>query len=176
MLDTIVDQRPGLASTSIPDFSDTSWSVEGNVNDGRGWGQLSVSLNKQAGAMTAHPCGDPEFVQGAACDERMLPTGERLVQRDVVDDHGVRSIQVVLLRPNRSGLSLEATNFLVKVRPTRRSRRQGPAPERDPARAGLHGGAARGTRRRDDGSPPLDGTAMRLGRRDAACGCRRARA
>ncbi len=115
MLDTIVDQRPELAFDLHPDFSDTSWSVEGNVNDGRGWGQLSVSLNKQAGAMTAHPCGDPEFVQGAACEERMLPTGERLVQRDIVDDHGVRTIQVVLLRPNRSGLSLEATNFLVEV-------------------------------------------------------------
>ena len=88
---------------------------QGNVNDGRGWGRLAVWLNKQAGAMTAHPCGDPEFVQGAACEERMLQTGERLVQRDIVDHHGVRSIQVALLRPNWSGLSLEATNFLVEV-------------------------------------------------------------
>ncbi len=115
MLDAIVDQRPELGFDLHPDFSDTGWSIEGNVSDGRGWGRLAVWLNKQAGAMTAHPCGDPEFVQGAACQERMLPTGERLVRRDIVDAHGVRSIQVVLLRPDRSGLSLESTNYRVEI-------------------------------------------------------------
>ena len=47
----------------------------------------------------------------------MLETGDRLVLRGLVDADGIRYVNVALIRPDRSGLILEATNFRLDPAP-----------------------------------------------------------
>ena len=111
MIDVIVAQRPELRFDLDPEVTKEAWALDGNADDGLGPGRLSVSVNRAPGALTAHPCGDPDFAQGAPCEERMLPSGDRLVLRGLVDADGIRYVNVALIRPDRSGLVLEAANF-----------------------------------------------------------------
>jgi hypothetical protein len=66
--------------------------------------------------LTANPCGDPDFVQGGRCGIQLLSTGARLVRRGLVEANDTRTLVVVLIQPDRSGITLEASNFSIDGR------------------------------------------------------------
>lgn len=113
MTRAIAAQRPNFRFDLERQRLDGSWILDGNANDGFGDGRLFIVVTDKAGALTEHPCGDRDFKQGAPCAERLLDTGDRLILRDTVVAKGTKAIEVVLIHPDRSGISLEATNFAI---------------------------------------------------------------
>ena len=91
---------------------DGDWNLDGDVDDGFGAGRLLVNVTAKPGNLTADPCADAEFRQGGTCVTRRLADGSTLVLRGVVKDPGgMRTIEVVLIHPDRSGISAEAGNW-----------------------------------------------------------------
>jgi hypothetical protein len=111
MTDAITAQRPAYRFRLTPDRLDGDWRLDGDADDGFGAGRLFVVVTKKRGAMTANPCVDRDFTQGGRCASRVLANRDRLVLRDVVDFEGIKTIEVALIHPDRSGISAEATNF-----------------------------------------------------------------
>jgi hypothetical protein len=110
MAATIAADRPLLRFDFHPDRLDGSWILDGNADDGVGPGRLLVVVSPRRGDLTAHPCGDPDFRQGGRCVERERPDGDRLVLRDQVTGGGVTTVLAVLIHPDRSGITAEASN------------------------------------------------------------------
>jgi hypothetical protein len=80
--------------------------------------------------LQADPCADPEFRQGARCIRRPLPNGDLLVLRDIVaDPGGMKTIEVVLVHPNRSGIGAEAGNWTIAALPNGTPLSQGELPK-----------------------------------------------
>jgi hypothetical protein len=113
MADAIAADRPTLRFDLHPDRLDGSWILDGNADDGFGPGRLYVVVSPRRGDLTAHPCGDPDFRQGGPCIEEQLPDGDRLVLRDRVTRGGVTTVLAVLIHPDRSGITAEASNMAI---------------------------------------------------------------
>jgi TolB protein len=111
------------------DRLDGDWRIDGDVDDGSGPGRLSVDVTLRPGMLEADPCADPEFRQGARCVRRPLPDGDLLVLRDVVaDPGGMKTIEVVLVHPDRSGIGAEAGNWTIATLPNGTPVSQGELP------------------------------------------------
>ena len=117
MAATIAADRPMLRFDLQPDRLDGSWILDGNADDGLGPGRLYVVVTPRPGDLTAHPCGDPDFRQGGVCVEQVLPNGDRVVLRDRVTSHGVTTVLAVLIHPDRSGITAEASNVEIPIPP-----------------------------------------------------------
>lgn len=115
MLEAIVADRPLLRLDLHPDELGGSWILDGNVDDGFGSGRLYVVLTPRPGDLTARPCGDPDFRQGGRCIEEERPNGDRLVLRDRVTGGGVTSVLAVLIHPDRSAITAEASNMTIDL-------------------------------------------------------------
>jgi hypothetical protein len=113
MYDTITSASPaGWSFDLTHDRLDGDWRIDGNVDDGAGPGRLYVDVTTRAGNLEADPCSDPQFTMGSPCETQHLDTGDTLVLRDVhTDPGGTKTIEVVLIHPDRSGISAEAGNF-----------------------------------------------------------------
>jgi hypothetical protein len=113
MFDAVRASSPeGWTFTLEGDRLDGDWSLDGAADDGHGPGRLLVNVTIRPGMLTAHPCSDPEFAMGGGCVERPLGDGDLLVLRDVVlDSAGLRTIEAVLIHPDRSGTGAEAGNW-----------------------------------------------------------------
>jgi hypothetical protein len=119
MLDAIrISSPPDWRFTLASDRLDGDWRLDGDVDDGSGPGRLSVDVTLRPGMLEADPCADREFRQGARCVRRRLPNGDLLVLRDVVTDPGgMKTIEVVLVHPDRSGIGAEAGNWTIEALP-----------------------------------------------------------
>jgi hypothetical protein len=117
MAETIAADRPMLRFDLRPDRLDGSWILDGNADDGLGPGRLYVVVTQRPGDLTAHPCGDTDFRQGGGCVEQVLANGDRVVLRDRVTSHGVTTVLAVLIHPDRSGITAEASNFEIPIPP-----------------------------------------------------------
>jgi hypothetical protein len=115
MLDTIRNDRPTARFDLTPDRLDGSWVLDGNADDGFGSGRLYVVVDPRPGDLLAHPCGDPEFRQGARCIEQELPGGDRLSLRDRVSGGGVTSVLAVVIHPDRSGITAESSTLVIDL-------------------------------------------------------------
>jgi hypothetical protein len=115
MLDAIrASSPPGWTFALNSDRLDGDWRLDGDADDGSGPGRLSVDVTVRPGMLEAHPCADQEFRQGARCEERPLSNGDLLVLRDIVmDAGGMKTIEVVLIHPDRSGVGAEAGNWTI---------------------------------------------------------------
>jgi sugar lactone lactonase YvrE len=113
MLGSVRDASPaGWRFELIGDRLDGDWRLDGSADDGRGPGRLYVDVTTRAGMMEAHPCSDHEFRQGARCVERPLSNGDLLVLRAIVTGRGgMRTIDVVLIHPDGSGVAAETGNW-----------------------------------------------------------------
>jgi Tol biopolymer transport system component len=131
MLEAIRASSPaGWRFTLDSDRLDGDWRLDGDVDDGSGPGRLYVDVTLRPGILEADPCADPEFRQGARCVRRPLPNGDLLVLRDVVaDPGGMKTIEVVLVHPDRSGIGAEAGNWTIGAAdPTPSSQSEAPTP------------------------------------------------
>jgi len=89
-----------------------------------------VDVTLRPGMLEADPCADPEFRQGALCLRRRLPNGDLLVLRDIVaDPGGMKTIEVVLVHPDRSGIGAEAGNWTIATLPNGTPVNQGELPK-----------------------------------------------
>jgi hypothetical protein len=121
---------PGWKFNLSSDRLDGDWRLDGWADDGSGPGRLFVTVTARPGMLTAHPCADPEFRQGGRCEERPLANGDLLVLRDVIEDAGgVRTIQVVIVHPDRSGVAAEAGNWIIDGIPPSVTQGDLPTPE-----------------------------------------------
>jgi hypothetical protein len=113
MLDGIREQSPaGWQFTLRGDRLDGDWRLDGDADDGHGPGRLYIDVSVRPGMFVSHPCSDHEFSQGAPCIERPLPDGDMLVLRDIViGPDGMKTIEVVLIHPDGSGIGAEAGNW-----------------------------------------------------------------
>ena len=111
MFETAVARHPGHRFQLVPDRLEGEWRLAGNASDGSGAGRLFLAVTTDPGQLSAHPCADQDFNHGGPCDERPLPNGDLLVVRGVAEDDLIRVIAVVLIHPDRSGISAEATNL-----------------------------------------------------------------
>jgi hypothetical protein len=116
MVDAVAADRPALRLSFTPDRLEGDWRLDGTADDGSGPGRLFIDLTRQAGMLTANPCGDPDFVQGGRCSIQLLATGARLVRRGLVEAKGTRTVVVALIQQNRSGITIEASNFAIAGR------------------------------------------------------------
>jgi Tol biopolymer transport system component len=124
-----VSSPAGWRFTLGSDQLDGDWRIDGDVDDGSGPGRLSVDVTLRPGMLEADPCADPEFRQGARCVRRPLPDGDLLVLRDVVaDPGGMKTIEVVLVHPDRSGIGAEAGNWTIATLPNGTPVSQGELP------------------------------------------------
>jgi WD40-like Beta Propeller Repeat len=131
MLDAIrASSPPGWRFTLGSDRLDGDLRIDGDVDDGSGPGRLSVDVTLRPGMLEADPCADPEFRQGARCVRRRLPNGDLLVLRDIVaDPGGMKTIEVVLVHPDRSGVAAEAGNWTIATLPNGTPLSQGELPK-----------------------------------------------
>jgi hypothetical protein len=132
MLDAIHASSPtGWRFALGSDRVDGDWRLDGDVDDGSGPGRLYVDLTLRPGMLEADPCADSEFRQGARCLRRPLANGDVLILRDVViEAGGMKTIEVVLIHPDRSGIGAEAGNWTIGPLATGTvSQGQIPAPE-----------------------------------------------
>jgi hypothetical protein len=130
MLDAIrASSPPGWRFTLDSDRLDGDWRLDGDADDGSGPGRLYVDVTLRPGMLEADPCADPEFRQGARCVRRRLPNGDLLVLRDIVaDPGGMKTIEVVLVHPDRSGIGAEAGNWTIATLPNGTPLSQGELP------------------------------------------------
>jgi hypothetical protein len=119
MYDTITSASPaGWSFDLTHDRLDGDWVIDGNVDDGAGPGRLYVDVTTRPGNLQADPCFDSEFALSSPCETQHLANGDTLVLRDVhTDPGGTKTIEVVLIHPDRSGISAEAGNFAAPVLP-----------------------------------------------------------
>jgi len=119
MLDAIrASSPPGWTFTLNSDRLDGDWRLDGDADDGAGPGRLSVDVTLRPGMLESDPCADHEFRQGAPCVKRQLSNGDLLVLRDIViDAGGMKTIEVVLIHPDRSGIGAEAGNWTIAALP-----------------------------------------------------------
>jgi hypothetical protein len=119
MFDAIrASSPPGWRFALEGDRLDGDWRLDGDVDDGAGPGRLYVDVTFRARMLEADPCDDSEFRQGARCERRHLPNGDLLVLRDVVvDPGGMKTIEVALVHPDRSGVGAEAGNWTIAALP-----------------------------------------------------------
>ena len=131
MLEAIrASSPPGWRFTLASDRLDGDWRLDGDADDGSGPGRLYVDVTLRPGMLEADPCADPEFRQGARCVRRRLPNGDLLVLRDIVaDPSGMKTIEVVLVHPDRSGIGAEAGNWTIAALPNETSLSQGELPK-----------------------------------------------
>ena len=120
MVDAIRSSSPsGYTFSFTHDRLDGDWRLDGNADDGSGPGRLYVDVTARPGNFEADPCSDPEFVMGARCIDKPLSNGDLLVLRDiVVDPGGMKTIEVVLVHPDRSGIGSEAGNWRAPTLPS----------------------------------------------------------
>ena len=113
IVDAIRASSPSRIALDLsPDRLDGDWRVDGNADDGDGPARLYVDVTFRPGMLEPHPCSDSEFRQGGPCVERPLPGGDLLVFRDVVVGPGrMKTIEAVLVHPDRSGVGAEAGNW-----------------------------------------------------------------
>ena len=107
------------------------WGVEldGTVDDGHGAGRLYVVLSGP-GQTGGNLCQDPDFSQGGRCRRVELPGGSERFERDLVAaTNGVRTIVVVVRRPDGSSVLLEAGNFRIHPVPVIVAGQPRPTPE-----------------------------------------------
>ena len=107
------------------------WGVEldGTIDDGRGAGRLYVVLAGPS-LTGGNLCQDPEFAQGGRCRRVELPDGSERYERDLVEaTNGVRTIVVVVRRPDGSSVLLEAGNFRIHPVPVIVGGQPRPTPE-----------------------------------------------
>jgi hypothetical protein len=131
MLEAIrASSPPGWNFTLESDRLDGDWRLDGDADDGSGPGRLYVDVTLRPGMLEADPCADPEFRQGGRCVRRRLPNGDLLVLRDIVaDPGGMKTIEVVLVHPDRSGIGAEAGNWTMGAAdPTPSSQSEVPTP------------------------------------------------
>jgi Tol biopolymer transport system component len=121
---------PGWRFTLNSGRLDGDWRLDGDADDGSGPGRLYVDVTLRPGMLEPDPCADPEFRQGARCVRRRLPNGDLLVLRDIVaDPGGMKTIEVVLVHPDRSGVGAEAGNWTIGAAdPTPSSQSEVPTP------------------------------------------------
>ncbi len=131
MLEAIRASSPaGWHFTLGSDRLDGDWRLSGVADDGSGPGRLYVDVTLRPGMLEADPCADPEFRQGARCVRRPLPNGDLLVLRDIVIDAGhMKTIEVVLVHPDRSGIGAEAGNWTIEALPSGTPISQGELPK-----------------------------------------------
>jgi TolB protein len=131
MLEAIrASSPPSWHFTLGSDRLDGDWRLDGDADDGSGPGRLYVDVTLRPGMLEADPCGDPEFRQGARCIRRRLPNGDLLVLRDIVaDPGGMKTIEVVLVHPDRSGVGAEAGNWTIAALPNGTPLSQGELPK-----------------------------------------------
>jgi hypothetical protein len=113
MIGAVAAHRPTFRFSFGHDRLEGDWRLDGVADDGTGPGRLYIDLTREPGAMTANPCGDPDFVQGGRCSIQLLPTGSTLVRRGLVEANGTRTVLVGLIHPNRSGITVEASNLSI---------------------------------------------------------------
>jgi hypothetical protein len=107
------------------------WGVEldGTVDDGHGAGRLYVVL-AGPGQTGGNLCQDPDFAQGGRCRRVDLGGGSERYERDLVGaTNGVRTIVVVVRRPDGSSVLLEAGNFRIHPVPVIVAGQPRPTPE-----------------------------------------------
>ena len=119
MVDAIRSSSPaGWSFTFTHDRLDGDWRLDGNAEDGSGPGRLYVDVTARPGMLESDPCADPEFRQGVPCIRHPLADGSLLALRDVVTDPGgMKTIEVVLVHPDRSGVGAEAGNWTTTALP-----------------------------------------------------------
>jgi hypothetical protein len=117
-------QRSGPAGLDLrgldrQDSLDGVWSLDGNVDDGRGPARLYVTVSpaNPAASYQQHPCNDPEFRAGARCLETTLGDGSILSIQGVGRYEGFRSSHVLLLHPDGSAVSAEVVNASIPPEP-----------------------------------------------------------
>jgi hypothetical protein len=120
---------PDWRFTLESDRLDGDWRLDGDVDDGSGPGRLSVNVTLRPGMLQADPCADPEFRQGGPCVQKPLPNGDLLVLRDIVVEAGhMKTNEVVLVHPDRSGIGAEAGNWSIGALPNGTSSSQSELP------------------------------------------------
>lgn len=99
------------------DSSDSNWEVAGNADDGDGAGRIFVSaMRSQVGAMTVHPCQDPEFAQGVKCVEIPQQDGRVLVVRHLARGRsGHATTYVQLFGTEGISVTAESGNFAIDL-------------------------------------------------------------
>ena len=113
IIGAVAAHRPTFRFSFGHDRLEGDWRLDGVADDGTGPGRLFIDLTMEPGAMTANPCGDPDFVQGGRCSIQILSTGSRLVRRGLVEANGTRTVLVALIHTDRSGVTVEASNFSI---------------------------------------------------------------
>jgi hypothetical protein len=109
---------PGWTFSFTYDRLDGDWVIDGNVDDGSGPGRLNVYVTTRPGILEIDPCADHEFTMGAECHTDYLVNNDLLVMRNLlVDPGGTKTIEAVLIHPDRSGVGGEVGNFLAPVLP-----------------------------------------------------------
>lgn len=101
------------ASWTVTTQSSTEDGWTGDVDDGRGAGQLAIGLSPHPGSLQQHPCADREFVAGGKCEETELGGGRRLVVSEKVDSRGWRTVEVVVVHRDGGGVDVTAANGTV---------------------------------------------------------------
>lgn len=114
LLPTITDNSPqGLTfDLSTAELAGGELLIDGTADDGEGRSRLFIAMSSEKGSTTANPCSDDEFHQGASCTLELLEDGSRLVLRGIAGVEGVRTLAVVLIRPDGSGIYAESGNWL----------------------------------------------------------------
>jgi hypothetical protein len=117
MLTAITEHRPTYRFHLLPDRLEGDWRLDGDADDGFGPGRLFIDVTETRGNLTADPCLDRDFTQGGACVQRFLGNGDRLFLRDVVEANDTRTVVVVLIHPDRSGVTAEVSTVSIRPRP-----------------------------------------------------------
>jgi hypothetical protein len=117
---------PGWRFTLTGDRLEGDWRLDGDADDGAGPARLFIDVTLRPGMLEADPCADPEFRRGGRCVKRSLPNGDLLVLRGViVEADGLKTIEVVLIHPDRSGVGAEAGNWTMATLPDGSAMSQG---------------------------------------------------
>lgn len=140
LLPTIKDNSPhGLTfDLSATELAGGELLIDGTVDDRKGAGRLFIAMSSEKGSTTANPCSDDEFHQGASCTTEVLQDGSRLVLRGIADFEGARTLAVVLIRLDGSGIYAESGNWLpseVAPRPVEEGEEQEDIPPPSVSRA-----------------------------------------
>jgi hypothetical protein len=116
MIEAIASQQPAYRFMLDPDRLDGDWRLDGTADDGTGAGRLFVDVTPKPGNVETNPCVDPDFVQGGRCVRKLLPGGDWLILRGLVEANGTRTVDAALIHPNRTGILAEASNVTIDGR------------------------------------------------------------
>ena len=122
MIATMTADRPDLRFRFTPDRLDGDWRLDGTADNGTGAGRLFIAVTRKPGTVALNPCVDPDFVQGGQCVRTLLPGGDWIVRRGLVEANGTRTVVAALIHPDRSGIIAEASSFTITARTTNVSR------------------------------------------------------